>query len=417
MAVPDEWSQRRAGLARPRGVTELGLSPPLAGFLSVPDAAAGHGLRELMGDRAMGLRDRFVQYFRRGSGLRPPFMYVFGPLPVTVERWHGEGMADDTQWFRDVGFEGEPGKQFGNRPSVNAFVCPEFEPKVLDNDGRIVTRTNRWGGTVKAHADGKTMAYLFDAPVKDAASWPAMKERLLPSSGQRVPDGWAAEREALDASHMPCYVGGLPCGFLGAPRELFGLEHWLMSFYDAPRLAHDVLDTLCDLWCDVFARIASDVRVDFLFIWEDMCYRGGPLVSPAIFREFMLPRYKRLIRTVKEAGVPLVFVDTDGDCEQLIPLFIEAGVDVVFPFEVQAGHDVCRTRREFPDLGIIGGVAKTMPSHTPEAVDHALAWIGEMYQMGRYLPCSDHAVPPTVAYDEYVSFYRQVGELARVSPC
>ena len=308
------------------------------------------------------LRDRFVRYFNGEPGTRPSFMCVFGPMRQTVQRWLDEGMDREDQWFHDVGFEGEPGKQFGDRPAANAFVSPTFEPEVLEDNGETRTVRNQWGQTTRAPSDGSVMAIAFEFPVRDRATWGAMKERFRPDSGQRFPDNWEESKRGLAETELPVMVGGLPCGFFGGPRELFGLQGWLTCFYDDPALAHDVLDTLCELWCDVFGRIASETRVDLMFIWEDMCYRGGPLLSPALFREFMLPRYKRLTCTLREAGIPLMLLDTDGNCSQLNELFIEGGVDIVIPFEVQAGMDVQVEREKHPTLGLIGGTQKTTPS-------------------------------------------------------
>ena len=63
------------------------------------------------------------------------------------------------------------------------------------------------------------------------------------------------------------------------------------------------------------------------------------LVSPTIFEEFMMPYYKKVVAYFKEMGVKAVFVDSDGNVEQLLPLFIEAGVDGIYPCEVQSGSD------------------------------------------------------------------------------
>jgi len=329
----------------------------------------------------------------------------------TVQRWLGEGMTDEHQWFHDAGFEGEPGKQFGNRAPVNAFVCPEFEREVLHDDGRIQTVRNQWGATVRVPSDGSVMAIPFEFAVKDERTWEAMKERLQPDTDGRFADRWEQAKPELEQSELPLTVGGLPCGFFGGPRELFGIEGWLTCFYDNPRLAHDVLDTLCELWCELFSRVAAEVRVDLMFIWEDMCYRNGPLISPALFREFMLPRYKRLTTTLRKAGIPLMLVDTDGNSSELHPLFIEGGADIVIPLEVQAGMDAQEERRKHPTFGLVGGVEKTTPSKSAEAMDAELAKVRALLQAGRYLPTSDHGVPPTVSYSEYVGFYRRLGEV------
>jgi len=257
------------------------------------------------------------------------------------------------------------------------------------------------------------MAIPFEFPVRDRPTWEAMKERLRPASDGRFPPNWEEVREALAETELPVMVGGLPCGFFGGPRELFGLQGWLTCFYDDPELAHEVLDTLCDLWCELFGRIASETRVDLMFIWEDMCYRGGPLISPALFREFMLPRYTRLTNTLREAGIPLMLLDTDGNCSELNALFIEGGVDIVIPFEVQAGMDVAEEREKHPALGLIGGTQKTTPSKSEAEIEAELSKVRSLLSKGRYLPTSDHGVPPSVSYVEYVDFYRRLGEVVR----
>lgn len=53
-----------------------------------------------------------------------------------------------------------------------------------------------------------------------------------------------------------------------------------------------------------------------------MAYKNGPMISPDIFREFMLPQYKKLTGFFKEYGIKNFFVDTDGNYEKLIPLFL-----------------------------------------------------------------------------------------------
>jgi uroporphyrinogen decarboxylase len=73
-------------------------------------------------------------------------------------------------------------------------------------------------------------------------------------------------------------------------------------------------------------RVIGDAPLSAIFFWEDMCYRGGPLISPAMFREFMLPRYKRITELARSLGIDVIFVDSDGDVSELIPLWLESGI-------------------------------------------------------------------------------------------
>ena len=61
----------------------------------------------------------------------------------------------------------------------------------------------------------------------------------------------------------------------------------------------------------------GNVKVDLGFGWEDICGRGGPLVSPAIFDECVAPGYRKIRNKLEEYGVTLYGIDSDGDVTDL----------------------------------------------------------------------------------------------------
>ncbi len=96
-------------------------------------------------------------------------------------------------------------------------------------------------------------------------------------------------------------------------RELLSFKRQALKFYEDPDLMDDILDTLRDLWIKVFTRIQQDVPLDWFFIWENMCYKGGSLISPRMFRRFLLPRFQRLTSALRNGRCPNIMVDSDGD--------------------------------------------------------------------------------------------------------
>ena len=72
----------------------------------------------------------------------------------------------------------------------------------------------------------------------------------------------------------------------------------------------------------------------------------------------MTPYYRRIINFLKNKGLKHFIVDTDGNVSELIPLFIEAGMTGMYPFEVQAGNDILNIRKDYPKLQIFGGINK-----------------------------------------------------------
>ena len=365
-------------------------------------------------------RDRFVNLFLNKEVDRAPFLDYMGQLPSAVARWQTEGLqvpegkSPSEALAETLGFDGRRGILL----PVNTFICPGYEPEVLENDGRRILRRNQWGEIMQDLAGTEVMGIAIEGPVKDRRTWDEVKERLQWETPGRLPANWDEVVTRAKASGETVYAGDLPAGFFGGPRELLTAEVLLTLFYEDPDLVEDILDTLCDLWVGLYSRIQQDITLDWCFIWEDMCYKAGPLISPAMFRRFLLPRYQRLIAAVRSAGCPLVLVDSDGDQRPLTPLWIEAGVDLLMPWESQFGLDLVEVRKTWPELGIIGGLSEQALEHGREAMDHELASLPHMLERGRYIPSVDHNITAAVSWADVQYFYGRLQELIhKYPPC
>ena len=101
--------------------------------------------------------------------------------------------------------------------------------------------------------------------------------------------------------HVPTVVQ--ICGAFGHPRNLRGGEGVSYIIYDHPELLHEIVENWCDLYIELITKLASLIRVDGIVIWEDMCFKNGPLINPHHFRNSMLPRYRRFIDAARACGV------------------------------------------------------------------------------------------------------------------
>ena len=265
-------------------------------------------------------RERFNRLFRGEQIDRVPFLDFMGPcnLPSSLERWKTEGLSEDASFgtVRDrIGFDGLRGYYL----PLKAFVWPEFNRETVSkNDSKVYTR-NRWGGIEVNREGSELMPITISGAVHNRESWKPIKERLIMDHDGRFPANWDVICREAEQSHEPVYAGDLPIGFFGGPRELLGFEQLAYLFHDDPELLNDILDTLCNLWVDLFARVQASIKLDYFFIWEDMCFKSGPLISPLLFREFLLPRYQRLTKSLRENGCGQIMVDSDGDERPLVP--------------------------------------------------------------------------------------------------
>jgi uroporphyrinogen-III decarboxylase len=167
---------------------------------------------------------------------------------------------------------------------------------------------------------------------------------------------------------------------------------------------HDIVKTFTDLWIAIYEEVLSDISVDHYHIWEDISFGRGSMVSDEVIREFQVPYYKRMTSFLKSHGVRHIFLDTDGDCRKIIPLFIESGITGMYPFEWHCGMRVEEIRRLFPSLVLMGGIPKSEIVHGKKRIDEILAPIAETLKHGGYIPFGDHFVPPEVDWENYRYF-------------
>jgi uroporphyrinogen decarboxylase len=201
-------------------------------------------------------------------------------------------------------------------------------------------------------------------------------------------------------------------------RSLMGPEDVLYKFYDEPELVHDCMRTWFDLADAIVAEHQKHVTIDELFFGEDICFNHGPLISPDMMREFLLPYYAELIANIKARQIDksrhLYFqIDTDGFAPPTIPVYREIGMDVMSPFEVAAGCDVVQLGRRYPDLVMSGGVDKRELAKGRDAIDRLVDGIfPAMRERGGYIPTCDHGVPEEVPYEDYLHYRKRCLEFA-----
>jgi uroporphyrinogen decarboxylase len=192
-----------------------------------------------------------------------------------------------------------------------------------------------------------------------------------------------------------------------------GLEGVAQALYDDPAWVHEMMDYMADFMVRLLDRAVKEVDIDYVNMWEDMAYKTGPLISPQMFRDFMLEPYKKITSFLRQSGVSLIFVDSDGDSGPLIPLWIEGGVNGFYPIERAAGMDAVELRKQYGrELRLIGGIDKRAMKEGGKAVDAELENVLPLMKEGGYIPWCDHLVPPDVPFDNYMYYVERMKELS-----
>lgn len=347
----------------------------------------------------MNDRERFIACLLGEPVDRPPYWLYWSPWRTTWQRWEREGKPATVTDHRTAFGPDQPPLVV----PVNCGPCPRLERTVIEEDDTFVIFTDSWGIKRKDFKDHESMSQFLEFPVKDRRDWERFKEeRLDPDHPERLSGDWRALCAVWMAKGYPIQLGYYPdVGIFGSVRWLLGDEECLVAFHTMPDLVHDIMDHMTSLYLTVFDAVAREVRVDVIHIWEDMCSRNGPLISPRMWEEFMGPNYRRIQAFAAEHNIPLVSVDTDGNPDLITAPMMRSGVNFLFPMEVAAGCDVNAWHARYPTLGMMGGIDKRALAGGPAAIDRELARIRPAVEAGRYIPDLDHLVPDDVSWDNY----------------
>ena len=268
------------------------------------------------------------------------------------------------------------------------------------------------------HIDIRTDAEWLDWPVKTRADWEALAERLRPDTPGRLPADLEAKKAEWAARDYPLSIRA--GSFYGVLRQWIGVERLSMLFYDDPAWVREMTDHLAGLYVGIIERALPHCRPrpDFAGFWEDMCYKTGPLISPKLFGEFLVPAYRKVTGVLRDHGIDAIFVDSDGHIEPLIPLWLEGGVNGHHPLEVAAGVDPLALREQYGRKVLLrGGIDKRTLAEGGDALRHeVLSKVPSLAQSGGYIPYVDHETPPDVSWANFLEYTRLVKEAARCRP-
>jgi len=301
---------------------------------------------------------------------------------------------------------------------VNLLACPMFPAEVRYEDERYWDFVDCDGVVKRFQKEPQTMPSGWEWPIRDWPSWRKYKdERLrLDNLRDRFPPDWKELVRGYRERDYPLALGGFPYGYFGTPAHLMGYDNLFVAYFEAPDLVRDIVHTFTELWIAVFEEVLAQVDVDHYQIWEDISFGRGSMVSDDVIREFQVPYYTRMISFLKSHGVKHIFLDTDGDCRKIIPLFMDAGITGMYPFEWHCGMRVEEIRKQFPRLVLMGGIPKSEIAHGPKRIDEILAPVRETLKHGGYIPYGDHFVPPDVDWKNYCYFREKLHSIMEETP-
>ena len=363
--------------------------------------------------------DKFAIKWRDAYAVVPgaPLVQKTFGLWMCIDKWHADGLSESTDLDQLFMFEPSGQHLLKEIGWCEAAFHPQFESVIIEDRGDTEVVQDFAGRHVlyfKSRRSGFMPEYI-DHPVKDWKTWEDnVKWRLLPDNPGRFDYLNEAMPLAIADAKRGLMVSQRLIGGYMYLRSLFGPEDIMYKVFDEPELIHDCMKVWLELADKSIAEHQKQVTLDELFMAEDICYNNGPLISPDMIREFLMPYYQQLIANVKSRQIDqqrklYIQIDTDGRCMPVIDVYREGiGMDMMSPFEVASGCDVVATAQDYPDLVMSGGFDKRILAQGKDAIDREIERIFPvMRARGGYIPTCDHGVPEEVSVENYLHYRKR----------
>lgn len=327
------------------------------------------------------------------------------PWASTVDRWRSEGLPSGIAPADYFGFE---------LAAFSADTSPQLPVAILHEDERHLVEKDSFGGIRKNYRDFSSTPMIIDFPCKNRHDWEDLKPRLK-ASEYRV--DWVSSLQSfhreMSRGRFITYSAGVGLtkiqnyvGFEQLLRDIIIDPEWVKDMYKADaRLTMEM--------CEYMMR--GGFRFDGAFISCDLGYRKGPLLSPMHFEDQLHPVFKELFQFFHNRGLPVI-LHCCGGVKDLIPYFIEEGIDCLQPLEVKAGMDLIELKGKYGDkLSFMGGIdVRLMSLDDPRPLEKE---IKEKFTVakegGGYIYHSDHSIPKDVSFQQYkrvIDLVRQYGK-------
>jgi 5-methyltetrahydrofolate--homocysteine methyltransferase len=309
-----------------------------------------------------------------------------------------------------LSFGGDPAKGVSEGEGARPMKPDDYIElcKMIGQDAIIVEAI--WTPFKKRKPDGSVGGLIADRSIKTRADF--QKLVVLPDESDiEAKMVFVREyRQALDRS-------GTKIGFCVLFAAFFQtLYEFVIGLEDTMKMAaedRDFLEELLEIsteWCVKFCAAAIKNGVDFVWPADDVAFKTGLFLPPALMREIWAGRMKRICAPAVSAGKPVMF-HSDGKVDDLIPMLLDMGVDCVHPVDPY-GCDYREMKKKFGSAVCFAGnidIEFPLAHGTPADVEKDVkAHMDAMKQGGGYVCGSSHSIVNYVPHDNFIAMLNAI---------
>jgi len=337
-----------------------------------------------------------------GMEIEPEFIYDWPELGTVLpsepilERLYGDarGVLDKyPQWVYD-----------------RNKARPPHDPFIDDwGSGQREVSPGQWFPGIHPMREATTLAEIETYP------WPDMDD---PSRVAHVKE----EVRKLAAQDQYAIIG---TPWLLFPLErafaMQGMDKFVLNLGRRPEFAVALLNKITSLCKTLMGHFLEEAgyNLDIIKIGDDLGTQTSLIMSPKMYRQYLKPIHADYIAYIKERTKAKVFFHTDGDVFDLIPDFIEIGVDILNPIQTSAGKmaNLQEIKSRYGDKLTFCGAVDThhiLPMGTPQEVRAEVKRVIDiMAPGGGYMLASVHTIMGDVPPENILAMADAVQEFGK----
>jgi hypothetical protein len=294
----------------------------------------------------------------------------------------------------------------------NESLFPALSGKILRTEGEYDIVNDGWGRIIKRSKHG-----YFAETVERVLNNYSDLAKIVPEPAA-LDNRFAGFPEDVELQKQRgvfvfAKIGGLYC----RGQFVRGEEDLLMDMMLEKSFCNEFFDFMAEHLTQMALETLKRGNLwdTGLLVCDDMASSKMPNFSPEIFEEFFLPRYKKMLKTVKASGCSRVFFHSDGNIDPFLDLLIDAGFEGFNPLEPSCGLDLIKLREKYGrKIVFCGGVCNKfiLPRGNKKEIE---AHVRPLIELGRdgglvigQASIGDDVEPE--AYDYYMSLVKKYGD-------
>jgi len=286
---------------------------------------------------------------------------------------------------------------------------------VIDDTGTHQSLVDEWGVEWAMPKAGGLYFDMVRHPLREVSDASELTNRNWPDGANKARfRGLRRQAAPLAARGLALTLAPAYGGILESAAWLRGYEDFYMDLIREPILTETILDATLRFHLDFWAAALEEVGdlLDVAVEYDDLGWQSGLLISKEMYRRYVKPRHRELFSFIKEHSRAAVFLHSCGAVYDLIPDFIDTGVDILNPVQVSAAG-MGKTRQmkeEFGnDLVFWGGGVDTqaiLPRGSAEAVrEEVKRRIGDLAPGGGFVFAAVHNIQPDVPPENIMAMW------------